>query len=337
MRYLGNTIVFLDTGFFKRYKANESAYQQIFNYSSGGSVILCTARLCFEEWRTQKVQDLQNHLRTLDHHIASHCGENYFSKSLLMGQVYADLRSPEELKKRSKAIIEDFVLSHNIKCYEAIEAHIDPTWEGYFHGTPPYKGRKNCKDIPDAWIFEGAKDALSDPEHASLENKLCLTGDETMRGALGDLGFTATSLEDLIANLKSEEAGITPTAETQGEVVIPVSVEKADIPADDASPLDVLLARSPNNSARDIYLRLLGFVVPLNTPMHESLVNAVVARGYDKRLTEACAILLSNESRPYIKNTGSHYIAGDKAICNEASSRLTLEIIEMLNGGGNGN
>ena len=337
MSFLGNTIVFLDTGFFKKYKAKEASYQKLFSYSVAGGVILCTSRLCFEEWRTQKIQNLQDNLRTWDHNIASHRGENYFSKLLFDTEIYSDLRAPDELKKRSKEIIEELILIHKIKCYESNEAHIDPTWEGYFHGTPPYKSRKNTRDIPDAWIFEGAKDALNDPEHTSLKNKLCLTGDETMRGALSDLGFTPTNLEDLIGHLNKEKEGITSKAEKQEESLISAAARNIDVPVDHSSPLDILLAKSPNSSAREIYLRLLGFVIPLNTPTHESLVNAVVARGYDKILTEACAIILSDESKPYIKNTGSHYIAGDKAACNEATSRLTLEIIEMLNGDGDGN
>ena len=54
MPLLGNTLLFLDTGFFKNYKPKDGAYSQLFKYSVEGSIILCTSELCLEEWRTQK-------------------------------------------------------------------------------------------------------------------------------------------------------------------------------------------------------------------------------------------------------------------------------------------
>ena len=136
------------------------------------------------------VKDLENNLGTIDQKIATHRGENFFSKMLITDTIYLELRDPAILKEKSKKIIDAFIADQKIKRYLPQEKHIELTWDSYFHGSPPYKERKNKNDIPDAWIYEGARDALAEPEHQSLINKLCLTGDGTMRDALTMIGFS---------------------------------------------------------------------------------------------------------------------------------------------------
>ena len=113
------------------------------------------------------------------------------------------------------------------------------------------------------------------------------------------------------------------------DITLTVS-DEAETGAADQTPLDSLLSKTPNDNIKNIYLRLLGFVVPLNTPTHDSLIVAVASKGFDRKLTEACAVILSDKTRPYIKDTGSHYIVGNKEICTAATDRLTQEIIDML-------
>ncbi len=106
--------------------------------------------------------------------------------------------------------------------------------------------------------------------------------------------------------------------------------DEAETEVYDQTPLDSLLSKTPNDNIKNIYLRLLGFVVPLNTPTHDSLIDAVASKGFDRKLTEACAVILSDKSKTYIKDTGSHYIVWNKEICTAAADRLTQEIIDML-------
>jgi hypothetical protein len=334
MPYLGNTLVFLDTSFFKNFKDKDSRYQQLFKYSKEGSIILCTSRLCLEEWHTQKIQNITGKLDALIQQLRSIVGENYFFKVVVEEKIYSSLRDSDELNDHSLKIVEELISSNKIKCYEKQEPHIKSTWEAYFNGNPPFKKRKNREDIPDAWIFEGAKDVLKEPEYKSLQNKFCISNDNAMKEALNILGFASIDLDELIADFKKEEEGI-EVVELQETVKILSSVNGLEVLINSSSSLAALLSKSLNPTVREISLRLLGFIIPLDMPSHDSLIDAVVKKGYDKELTKACATILSHPSQPYIKNTGTHYIVGDKVICQEATDQLTHEIIEMLDEGEN--
>ncbi len=58
--YRGNTLLFLDTGFFKNYKQTDSVYFELFNLSKEENVYLCTSQLCVREWISQKITDIDN-------------------------------------------------------------------------------------------------------------------------------------------------------------------------------------------------------------------------------------------------------------------------------------
>jgi hypothetical protein len=303
----------------------------LFGYSVDGGLILSTSELCLEEWRSQKICDLENNLISLDKkirdHVSSHCGQNYFSKIMLEERAYSEIRDPEILKQESQKVIDDFTKRYNIKRYGMIERHINPTWNAYFQGHPPFKEKKNRKDIPDAWVFEGAKEALNDPEHNFIKNKFCICSDGGLSEALNGLGFVSITLEKLIEFLQEEKMGATnETADLRNIQSPDEGVQKEG----ELSSLEKLLDKVLNNRAKEIYLRLLGFVKAFEAPSHEILINAVVSKGFERKLTEACATMLSDQSMPYIKDTGSHYIVGDEGICAEAAERIKEEIIGLL-------
>ena len=206
--------------------------------------------------------------------------------------------------------------------------HKDAVWENYFNWDPPFntssiseRGDKKVREkrrthIPDAWILEAAIDAKN------IGHKmLCLCGDGNLSAVLEAHNHRVFKVaKDVLDVLFPPE----PTDPT-----LTVS-DGAETEVYDQTPLDSLLSKTPNDNIKNIYLRLLGFVVPLNTPTHDSLIDAVASKGFDRKLTEACAVILSDKSKPYIKDTGSHYIVWNKEICTAAADRLTQEIIDML-------
>jgi hypothetical protein len=204
--------------------------------------------------------------------------------------------------------------------------HGDAVWENYFNWGPPFgsqsiservgKSRKRRRDhIPDAWILQVAVDAKNNGQEM-----LCLCDDGNLSDALKAIDHKVFKNAKDILDLLFPRP-VSPPSEVSND---------GEMEADDPTPLDSLLTKAPNDTVKDIFLRLLGFVVPLNTPTHASLIDAVATKGFDRKLIEACAVILSDKSRPYIKDTGSHYIVGDSEICTAAADRLTQEIIEML-------
>lgn len=325
----GNCIIFLETGFFKRYKPTDEGYNTLFNYAKKGGVILCTSSLCLEEWRTIKVMDLVNNLNTLRHKISSHRGTNYFSQLLLNSIIFEEFDDVAYLSERSKNVVQEFLEKNNIKDYPPLEKHIDLTWDAYFHGRPPFKDRKNRQDIPDAWIYEAAKNALETPEHEGYEFRYALSNDNTMSKALQSLGYHPITLEELLDILRKEEAGI-----SQPETELDTQELELNVQADndnvENNPLDRLLAKAIYKQDSEIYLRLLGYLVAFDTPTHDVLFQMVSSKGYNLKRVEACAVLLSGEPNPYIKDLGTRYIVGDKEVCHAASERVMDEIIGML-------
>lgn len=220
------------------------------------------------------------------------------------------------------------LLDSGVKQINMQEHHKDAVWENYFNWDPPFntaniseRGEKNVRNrrrthIPDAWILEAAIDAKN------IGHKmLCICEDDNLSAALEANNHRVFKVAKDVLDV------LFPTEPT--DITLTVS-DEAETVADDQTPLDNLLSKTPNDNIKNIYIRLLGFVVPLNTPTHDSLIDAVASKGYDRKLIEACAVILSDKSKPYIKDTGSHYIVGNKEICKAAADRLTKEIIDML-------
>ena len=337
MQLINNTIVFLDTGFFKEYKPNSQDYHDLFQYSKDGKIILCTSHICLEEWRTQKVNHLDGAIGGIRGNLRNQIRENLISEELLDQSIYNYLPDIETIHSKSILIIERFLSEYNIKKYSPIENHIEATWDAYFHGKKPFKRPKNREDIPDSWILASACDALSEEEHKNLQNKFCITGDGTLCDALRTLGFESITLVDLLALLQKDAEALTENIELQVQPTVivftpsNVTVEKGE--ASELGPLDKILSTAINDDVKEIYLRLLGFSYWLNTPSKQELIELVATRGFNERLIEACAVLLSQKPLELIRDTGNHYLPMNKEVCKEAANRVMPEILQMLNQG----
>lgn len=233
-----------------------------------------------------------------------------------------------DIDPKADLIIKDF-LNGGIKRIEMKDHHNDAVLEKYFGWKPPFdvpnisdRAQKDVREkrrthIPDAWILEAAIDAKN-----AGYSMLCLCKDGNLSSALKEYNHTVFDSAKEVLELLFPPAPI--------ENSVPEFSEDGESETDEKTPLDRLLSKSLDSKMNNIYLRLLGFVGPLDTPSHDTLFSAVESKGYDRNLVEACAVMLSNGSNPYIIDTGSHYIVGNKDICDSAADRLTQEIIDML-------
>jgi hypothetical protein len=237
------------------------------------------------------------------------------------------LPEKEKIDSVADQIIEK-LLDSGIKQRNRQEHHGDAVWKAYFNWDPPFNvqsisGRKKDErknrriHIPDAWILQAAIDVKN-----TGHKMLCLCNDLNLSAALEAHGYSKF-------NTAKEVLDVLSSPPKPHDITLSAS-DEAETGAVEQTALDDLLSKTLNDNIKNIYLRLLGFVVPLDTPTHDSLINAVVSKGFDRKLVEACAAILSDKTRPYIKDTGSHYIVGNKEICTAAADRLTQEIIDML-------
>lgn len=334
MQLIGNTIAFLDTGFFKAYKPKNASYHDLFKFAEDKKIILCTSQLCLDEWRTQKVRDFSNNLNTIKSKLSTHRGENFISFHLFDQGFYGHLEDPELLLSKSNDIIDTFINANSIRRYRAVEKHIEATWDAYFQGKAPFKSIKNKSDIPDAWIMECARDALKEPEHVNLQNRFCITSDITLGNALKDLDFQLITIIDLLALLQKEAQSIVPVIERHNmQILTNIISSEPSNKEGNLSQLDKILSTAISADIKDIYLRLLGFSQWMDSPLKEDLIAAIAARGFDSKLIEACAVLLSQKSLAFIRDTGNHYLPINKEVCQEAAERVMPEILQMLDQG----
>ncbi len=233
----------------------------------------------------------------------------------------------DAINSEADKFIENMLVS-GVKQIKMQEHHKDAVWDNYFKWQPPFnvsstsdKTDPNIREkrrlhIPDAWILEAAIDAKN------IGHKmLCLCRDDNLTAALEAHSHRA------FKEAKFVLAVLFPSVQPVHTMAVG---EEGATEVNDLAPLDILLSKTTNDNIKNIYLRLLGFVVPLNTPTHDTLISAVVSKGYDRKLTEACSVILSDKSKPYIKDTGSHFIVGNEEICSAAAGQLTQEIIDML-------
>ncbi|WP_131781165.1 PIN domain-containing protein [Legionella gresilensis] len=325
MPLLGNCLIFLDTGFFTNYKPNDNLYDEVWKRAKNDGLKLCTSWICIEEWKSQKIKHLTKFLKDMRDQQIYHCRQNFFSQKLILEPLYAEFENEAYVRDKVEYLLQDFLKSNKIKIYPAKDEHIPSTWNGYFTGAPPFQKIKNKEDLPDAWVFEGAKNALNDPEHNAFELKYCISTDGALSKYLSELGYTSIKLNELIEILRKEELEVVdePVVQPQQQVIL-VNDEI------EMGPLDKLLTKTVLIQDSEIYLRLLGYLVALDAPTHETLLTMVSSRGYDSKRVEACAVMLSGEPNPYIKDLGTHYIVGNKEVCHAASKRVMDEIIGML-------
>ncbi|MET0155215.1 MAG: hypothetical protein ABW189_03810, partial [Rickettsiales bacterium] len=216
--------------------------------------------------------------------------------------------------------------------YPPVEKHISFTWEAYFSGDHPFKEKKNRKDIPDAWIFAAAKDAIEDEGHKSIQNRFCICNDVTLRDALKGLDFDSIDGKDLLSKLQEEKNN----AHKIKEPAIPlvessVPEERSgilEVPKPDS--LDYILSKAMNDDMRAVFIRLLGMTYWMSAPVKEDVISSIASLGFNLDLIKSYGVILSHEPFSLITDTGNHYIAKDKKICKEAGERIMPEIVKML-------
>ncbi len=323
---LGNTLIFLDTGYFRDYcRPTDQPHNDVLKYAAENKIVLCTSKICIEEWRTQLLSHLNGYIKPALKVHNEMRENNILAKKLFEG-IYDNIKVMKIREEESRKTVEEFISAHQIKVFDYKDYHIAPTWEAYFlEKKPPFQKLKCRDDIPDAWICEGAKDVMANAEYAETPNKLFFTT-ETKRGgiidALSFIGLSHITPAELVRVIKEEEQGITTTQPAA------VLADTSATIGSTSSLLDDLLSKALSGHEL-IWLHLLGFVEALDTPIHSELINSVaIALNVSPELVALNAKYLA--SGQYLQDTGNHYIVGNQAVCEEAANRLTGEIIKML-------
>ena len=336
MRLIKNTIVFLDTGFLKNHKPIDKSYDDFFQYSKDEKITLCTSYICIEEWRTQKVSRINGYVQKTTDEFINLRRTEIIAKGILEPDALKNIPDKTKIEQESKKLVEYFLEENKIAILLPTEGHINATWDAYFNGSPPFKQPKSRDDIPDAWVFESARDVLREEEFKELQNRFCICGDRNLDDALKSLGFKSITLLKLLELLQNEIQASTSTIEQQATPVATNVLSRETTEGSEASKfdnLDNVLSTAMSPEIKEIYLRVLGFTHWLNYPSKENLIAAIATSGFESKLIGACAVLLSQEPLALIRDTGNHYLPMNKEVCKEAANRVMPEILKMLDQG----
>ncbi len=333
-------IVFVDTSYLTYMPAAEKAdwnrllehaKRCVENLDTSPRLDIHISEISLREYRGKMRDDLISKISKVNARISDLQKEwqgNNIAKELALPFTWEESIFPqtEEIEFAADRVIAT-LLRNGINQLDIQKHHNEEVLEKYFNWEPPFNvssdsdkddpnvRMKRRTHIPDAWILEAAID-----ETKSGNAMLCLCKDTNLSKALEIHGHQAFKFSnDVLDILFPPEPTIKPSIIAEGNIEL-----------DQLSSLDGLLSQTHSKTVGEIYLRLLGFVVALDTPSHDSLINAVVSKGFTHKLTEACAVILSDSSEPYIKDTGSHYVVGNKEVCEDAAERLTPEIIDLL-------
>lgn len=148
MQLIKNTVVFLDTGFFKEYKPRESSYIKLFDYAKSENISLCTSHICTEEWRTQKLKNTKDFIDETRGKLGSILGGNPLARKILIDCFRGDFLDGDWLLMQSKDFVKEFIVDNKIKIFSLSEQHMQAAWDSYFHGKEPFESIKSRKDIP---------------------------------------------------------------------------------------------------------------------------------------------------------------------------------------------
>lgn len=336
MPLIGNTIVFLDTSFFKEYRNNDQLYGDFFQYAKDEKIALCTSDITLEEWRTQKFAMHTKYIRTVIQDRNYHIANNFITDEMFttIPPLSYDENATEQVSLR---LVNNFMRENNITRFQPQPEHIERTWFSYFRGLPPFNAIKSRKDIPDAWIFEAARDLKDNPSYTTVKNRFCIGSDIKFQEHLEKLGLKSVTAAELVEQLKQEEAA--QYAQTAGaahtiqvnETIVTSDTVIADVPERvDSNSLDGILASALNNNWKDMYLRILGYISWTERPTKLELENYLTAHGHDLLMARAACVLLADPALGLITDSGNHYLARNNSILSEAATRIMPEILEQL-------
>jgi hypothetical protein len=199
--------------------------------------------------------------------------------------------------------------------------HAERSWTRYFKAELPFnpdKERENRrKDIPDCWIFECAIDLLKDyPDlHA-------LCRDDNLTAALNSKGITVFKEAQRIVDIVDAALAATPVSKEPE-----VATATKSIQSDRDDRLDTVLATT-RERFRDIDAKVLGYVGYFEVMSKDQLLSLLSQAGVPPDHARNAAERLAIEG--LIKDTGNHYLPGNKEACDLAASRVEAEIIKLL-------
>lgn len=322
--------VFLDTSAIRKAGFRHPDFQKLLEYSKSNTVRLFVSYIAWEELRTQSLETA--------------CAEviqvQQFFDALRRGQpesfILQGLRSPvmelwdrAEIEVRSRKAMEDFASDNRITVVTMGADHAERAWRRYFDVSLPFrpevtKRENRRKDIPDSWILEAAIDLKRD--HPSL---IAACTDVNFQAALEKV--LRISVYGTIEELVEFIDGASQPPRTVERVV---TRHSAYVPPNEnvAHAEGALAAVFTEAEAqlRTVGTKVIGLVSYLGSPTKDQLYTLLERSGVLPAIGRNVAEQLALAQ--VIRDTGHHYIPGNKEAGSQATAAVEPEIIRLVTG-----
>ncbi len=155
--------VFLDTSALPRHLERPGgAFEVLAQYAETGIIKTFVSEVCCKEWSSQLVGEIKKHLEACNRAIDA----TSRGPMDLPSEVSSILASAASTLTGVDPSIEKLVEDKTFSLLKQLGTDVLPisaghgsaVMAGYFAGTPPFSGRKERKDIPDAFVFEALKE-----------------------------------------------------------------------------------------------------------------------------------------------------------------------------------
>lgn len=349
MGLLNNTVVFLDAGFFRKIRTVSPLHTDFFQYAKDDKIKLCSCDVALEEYRTYRLDLHRKFVARVTSDGRESANKNPLTDLVLSIHAMPQFPNEAETEELSIRWLSDFIRENKIENFEPTPEQLKRTMWAYFRGKPPFSYLKSRDDIPDGWIYEVARDLKDNPSHVAHQNRFCMGSDQAFKDHLTSLGLIPIETVELVEKLKQEEAA--QAAETAGAGIAPnpqpapaflrravpdeATVAELDLPPPAAisagmTTLEEILATAFNEDQRQVYLRVMGYISWMDSPLKNELIRYVVERGHTEEMVRAACVILSQPDLDLITDSGNHYLAKNANILGQAAEVIMPEILEVL-------
>lgn len=134
----------------------KAAFRRIKKLANAGELKLHIPKVVEQEFLSQEIDQYHAGLSEIITKIVSFGKKNLpkGAREILKNQEKQLRGLKEELPKFAKADFEKWVSDVGAEVHPILESHGQKVMEAYFSGSPPFREKKNRKDIPDAFVWQ---------------------------------------------------------------------------------------------------------------------------------------------------------------------------------------
>jgi hypothetical protein len=315
----------LETSYLKGVSLNDPDLRKLLEHCKGGAVRIFAPHIVWEERRTQLAQAAWDRVRKVSDSYEALRAKH--ATDFILGGLPAPalaIWKQEEIDAQSRKAMAAYARENKIEVVPIAADHTERAWNRYFGVGAPFNPNQDRedrrKDIPDSWIFEAALDLK-----ATYPDLKALCADGALSSALEGAGIRVyKKTPEILAEIEARESP-QPLPRIKWRDTAPVGEDRR------AEALGVALTASLTEvqaQFQDVETKVLGYVTYLRSATKDQLFELLGRVGVPIENARNAAERLALGK--VIRDTGNHYLPGNKEAGELAAQLIEGEIIQLL-------